>query len=210
MSTKLAQRLKWLGFTLVLGGVLMGVAWSYRAPLLTGLATTWEINDPLAKADAIVILGGGSATRPFEAARLYQQGWAPRILIAQVESSSLNQIGIQPRESEVSRAVLDKLGIPAAAIVSLGSDVTSTRDEALALRDWLQTHKLHTVIIPTDFTHTRRVDWLMRRTLPAETQALVVSLTNKQYNQTNWWQKEPGLMAFQNEVIKLLLYWWRY
>lgn len=210
MPVKLLQRLKWLGLSLVLGGVLVLVLWSYRVPLLTGLAHSWEINVPLAKADAIVILGGGSATRPFEAARLYHQGWAPRILIAQVESSPLNQIGIQPRESEVSRAVLDKLGIPAAAIVSLGSDVSSTQDEALALRDWLQTQKLSTVIIPTDFTHTRRVDWLMRRTLSEDTQALVVSLTNQQYNQSNWWQKEPGLIAFQNEVIKLLLYWWRY
>ena len=56
---------------------LCAVGWSFRGQLLRGLANAWIVHDPLSRADAIVVLGGGMQTRPFEAARLYREGYAP-------------------------------------------------------------------------------------------------------------------------------------
>ena len=69
-SRKCLRRLLWL---LAVCAALAAVAWVYRAPLLIGLGKAWIVDDPLTRADAIVILGGGIETRPFEAARLYRQ-----------------------------------------------------------------------------------------------------------------------------------------
>src|ERR1017187_3127237 len=61
-------------------------------PLLPGLANAWIVNEPLAKADAIVVLGGGLEIRPFEAARLYQEGLAPKILLMDVKPSPTTKL----------------------------------------------------------------------------------------------------------------------
>src|SRR5262249_20316499 len=58
-----------------------------RAPVLRGLANAWIVEDPLAKADCIVLLGGGREIRPFAAARLYREGWAPRVLIPNIRTN---------------------------------------------------------------------------------------------------------------------------
>jgi uncharacterized SAM-binding protein YcdF (DUF218 family) len=55
---------------------LLIVVYVFRASLFARLAYAWIVNDPLAKADVIVVLGGGVETRPFEAAKLYRQGLA--------------------------------------------------------------------------------------------------------------------------------------
>ena len=44
---------------------LFAVGWSLRGQLLHGLANAWIVQDPVSKADAIVVLGGGMQTRPF-------------------------------------------------------------------------------------------------------------------------------------------------
>ena len=62
---------------LILGCVLLLVGYVFRAPLLTGLAEAWVVNDPVTNADAIVIPGGGLENRPFAAAKLFRNGIAP-------------------------------------------------------------------------------------------------------------------------------------
>ena len=41
------------------------------------------VEDPLAKADAIYVLGGTMYERPLEAVDLYKAGWAPTIVLVQ-------------------------------------------------------------------------------------------------------------------------------
>jgi uncharacterized SAM-binding protein YcdF (DUF218 family) len=186
------------------------IAWHFRVPLLTSLARAWEVNEPPQSSDAIVVLGGGLNTRPFEAVRLFNQHLAPRILIAETQPSPVSELGVAPRETDYSRAVLMKLGVPDEAITTFGHNVTSTFDEASALRDWLIAHHATRVIIPTDFSHTRRVAWLMKHSLPPGTKVYTVSTPSLTYDQTNWWQREDGVIAMQNEVIKNIFYRLKY
>ena len=59
MSAFKNRCLRRIAACLILGCVLLLVGYVFRAPLLTGLADAWVVNDPVAKADAIVIPGGG-------------------------------------------------------------------------------------------------------------------------------------------------------
>lgn len=188
-------------------------SWLFRAPLLSGLAHFWVISDPLTKADAIVVLGGGVDTRPFEAARLYHEGFAPKILIMQCRTNPTTQLGLTPAESDLTRAVLLKQNVPESAIVIVGHGVTSTYDESVAVRAWIQTNAnpIKTIIIPTDSFHTRRVRWLFRRQLKSNSvQILLDPIPGRDYNANNWWLHEEGLIAFQNELIKSVFYHLRY
>jgi hypothetical protein len=52
------------------------------------------VHDVIQPADAIVVLGGGLETRPFAAAALYKNGFAPKILVSDVKRSRAEKLGV--------------------------------------------------------------------------------------------------------------------
>src|SRR5262249_9122510 len=102
------------------------VGWRGRESLLQEAADLWVVSDPLTHADAIVVLGGNSQTRPPAAAELYRRGLANKVLVSHWSDSQRN------------RAALLKLGVPASAIEAFGKANTNTREEAVALRQWTE------------------------------------------------------------------------
>ena len=190
---------------------LLSAVYFFRVPLLRSAANLWIINDPPQKADAIVLLGGGLETRPFAAARLYRDGYAPRILVTSPRPSPTDEMGLTTREIDTARQVLVKEGVPDSALVEIGKDVQNTYDEAIAVRAWLQTNHATRVIIPTDIFHTRRVHWVFCKQLkPVGVQVLVQAVPVREYTQASWWRDERGVLAFQNEIFKLAYYKLKY
>ncbi len=193
----------------VLAGLAL-LAWLH-APLLAGAARAWIVNEPAAKADAIVVLGGGLENRPFEAARLYHAGMAPKVLFMDVKLSPTGKLGITPSETELTRKVLLQQGVPEGDLVVIGRGVASTFDESMAVRDWVQAHHVKRIIIPTDIFHTRRVRWLFRKELRGTgAQIAVETAPTPGYTAGDWWRHEEGLIAFQNEIIKFAYYRFKY
>ena len=198
----------WSGGLVVL---LAAFCFVCRAPLLRAAANAWIVNEPLAKADAIVVLGGGLETRPFEAARLYHEGLAPKILLMDVKLSPTTRLGITPLEKDLTRQVLLKQNVPDSDCVTIGDGVASTYDESRAVRAWLEATGARKVIIPTDLFHTRRVRWLFRKQLRGTGATVTVrAVVPADYGATNWWTNVEGLIGFQNEVVKSVYYHAKY
>jgi uncharacterized SAM-binding protein YcdF (DUF218 family) len=202
--------MKWIKRLLVaLGvlGLLLGLAFLFRAPLLRGAAGAWIVNEPLTNADAIVVLGGGPATRPFAAAKLFHAGLAPKILLTNPQPAPATQLGLTPTDADLERDILLKEKVPADDIVIVPKYVNSTYEEALAIRDWARTNAIHRLIIPTDDFQTRRARWVFRKELrPLGVQVLLQAVPVREFTATNWWQREQGVVAFQNEVLKYAYY----
>src|SRR6516162_993793 len=112
--------------------------WLIREPLLLGAANLWIVSDPVSRATAIIVLGGGLETRPFVAAELWRRGLADKILISQGPEERAVSIGPMPSQSERNRAILLKLGVPAGAIGIFDAVSKNTRGEAVALRAWAE------------------------------------------------------------------------
>ncbi len=116
---------------------ILGLIYLLRVPLLIGVAESWIVRENIEKADAIMLLGGGIQTRTFEAARLYHQGYAPRVMVADVKLEPTDGLGVTVPQVELMKQVLLKNGVPPEAITIVGNQVSSTHEEALALRDWV-------------------------------------------------------------------------
>jgi uncharacterized SAM-binding protein YcdF (DUF218 family) len=203
----MSRLLKRLAVTLLALCVLLIIGCIFRAPLLRGAASAWIVNDTLAKADVIVVLGGGPETRPFAAAKLYRQGLASRILIMNPKPAPATVLGLAPSEAALARQILTNLNVPASALEILQNEVTSSYEESLALREWVKTNAIKSVIIPTDIFHTRRVRWLYRKELKnTGIQVSVEAVPVREYTARDWWRSEHGIVAFQNEVLKLAYY----
>lgn len=202
------RRLAWL---LAFGCGLLLMACVFRAPLLTGLAEVWVVNDPVTKADAIVILGGGLENRPFAAAKLFHDGVAPQILYMNVRLSPAEELGITSPEKEQTHRILLSNNVPETAMTVIGTNVASTYDESRAVRAWIEKTGTKSIVIPTDPFHTRRVRWIFIRELrDTKTQIHVVAIKPLRYGIEDWWQHEEGVIAFQNEWAKLPYYWLKY
>lgn len=190
----------------VLCGVLV-VLFLARAPILRSAANLWIVDEAVTEADAVVVLGGGLQNRPFAAAGLYHAGRAPKILLMRVKPSPTTELRLTPTEQELTRKMLLSQGVPETDLIEIGNNVASSRDEAVAVADWVARTGAKRILIPTDPFHTHRVHWLYEKVLRARgVEVIVTAAPRREYSADDWWQHEEGLIDFQNEIIKYLLY----
>ena len=172
------------------------------------------VEDPLQKADAIFVLGGTLFERPLEAVDLYNEGWAPRLLlmrqIADDGEAELRRRGVvYQREIDVQVDVLTQLGVPRSAIEIL-AEQDSTKDEADALRAVVVANRWPRVIVVTSKQHTRRARLVMNRRV-ADTGTQVI-LRGSRYDKTDvdaWWRQRGTLRFTLFETQRLIAYWLR-
>jgi uncharacterized SAM-binding protein YcdF (DUF218 family) len=193
---------------------LVAVAALYlcRAPLLAQTAAFLVIRDRLEPADVVMVLNGDPNSRPFYACDLYRRKLAPKLLIARAESSPIVGLNLIPNTTDLTVGVLRRLGVPEGDLVQapFPGGVTSTFDEARVLRDYSQAHGVRSAIVVTSAFHSRRAKWIMETTVPRGVRIMMSPIDDQKYNQNNWWHREDGLIACQNEYIKLLFYRLRY
>jgi uncharacterized SAM-binding protein YcdF (DUF218 family) len=182
------------------------VGWLGRESLLRQAAHLWIVSDPLTRADAIVVLGGNSRTRPREAADLYRRGLANKVLVSRTTAAAIG-----PSDCELNRTALLKWGVPASAIKAFGTANANTREEAVALREWTERNAGSVFIIPAEIFAARRVQWIFRREFSGRSAIFEVAVFEPpEYTLKEWWKTEIGSAAFKNEVLKYIYYRWNY
>ena len=191
--------------------VVVGLsAWLKPDTLLRGAADLWIVSDEPAPVDAIAVLGGGLEYRPFAAADYYRRGLAPKILISNVGVTPAEQLGVLQSHVRANSEVLQKLGVPAAAIEPFGDHLSDTFTEATALHEWAVRNGAHRIIVPTDIFASRRLRWTLHRVFGNDAVTLVPAVNPPDYQRDNWWRNERGIIGFQNEVMKYLYYRLKY
>src|ERR1051325_4997626 len=106
MTHATQKRLRRLAIFLAAVVAILVSAWIFRAPLLSRAASAWTVDEPIKKGDAIAVLGGGAQYRAFEAARLYEQGVAPKVLVMRSGPGPWETSQTGSREAELIRKVL--------------------------------------------------------------------------------------------------------
>ena len=197
---------RWLVAASVVAIVLAVVVWQTRERWLSGMIHAWVVNEPVERADAVFILGGGAQFRSFEAVRLHREGHAAKVLFPHIKPGADEPDATVSRETVLIGRVLDHHTIPAAAREEIGRDVTSTRDEIAALRAWADRAQARVVLVPTDPFHTRRLKALARAHFAGSaTRVLVTVVDPPGYRWQEWWRDEQGFLSFQNELLKGVL-----
>jgi len=193
--------------------LLVILVYALRSQILTGVADLLIVNDSLQPADIIFVLNGDYNTRPFRASVLYKQGFAPAVVMAQAEMRPAEKLGLAPNDTDVAIGVMKKLGVPPERIVVLPLEggTTSTFDEAIALRQYIESNNIHSLILLTSAFHTRRAKWIFERELAGLPVRLeVAAVPYYGFDESNWWRSEDGLITLNNEYIKLFYYFVKY
>jgi uncharacterized SAM-binding protein YcdF (DUF218 family) len=154
--------------------------------------------------DAVIVLGGGSTTRPFVAVEILRAGLAGKILIPKVALTGENLDGILPPEQEITQQVVLRSGLSVKATVLLTSEVNSTEGEAQAAAEYLASHPGERLAVVTSDYHTRRARIMFSRACGKDaTNMVYIGAPTDGFDATNWWHCEAGLISYLTEYLKL-------
>jgi uncharacterized SAM-binding protein YcdF (DUF218 family) len=166
------------------------------------------VEDPLAKARAIVVLSGATPLRAIEAAKLYREGYAPEVWLTHSTEpgKTLEEMGVPfSGEDYYNKLVLIHEGVPPEAIHVLEPPIVNTADEIRAAA--IARGKGEAVILVTTKVHTRRVRLLWRRLATAQGRAIVRGAEADPFDPRHWWRTSSGALDVVREVLGLLNAW---
>jgi len=171
----------------------------------------WLIKeDPLEKADAIAVLSGRMPDRALEAARVYRQGYAPRVWLTHSTQpgAELKHLGVQYfGEEDYDREILEREGVPKGQIEVLDPPIVNTADEMKTIGGALKGNGLHSVIIVTSKVHTRRTRALWRCVSSADGKAIVRGVSDDSFDAARWWRSTSDALDVVREVLGLANAW---
>lgn len=166
--------------------------------------------DPLQKSAAIAVLSGRMPDRALEAARLYNQGYAPQVwLTYSVEPAATLQKYSVPYAGEetYNRLILLHQGVPESAIHILEPPIVNTADEMRTFAKALRNQSERRIILVTSKVHTRRTAALWRLLSSKDGVAIVRGVTDDEFKVDHWWGNTRDALDVVREVLGLLNTW---
>ncbi|MDC1123396.1 YdcF family protein [Nitrospinaceae bacterium] len=186
-------------------GVILIMGIIFLEPLLRSVSRVLVHEDPLVKADAIVVLAGGNGNRIEAAARLYREGFGEKLLFSGF------RVYPETYSSSLMKKYALKLGVPEVNIITYNPDVeVSTRGESLANLELLKMNRMKKFIIVTSAYHTRRSNLIYKRAvslLEYDVGFLVYPAPDPYVPINSWWKIRTGQKAIFFEYAKSIAYY---
>jgi len=184
--------------------VLCTVLYFARGPILRFAGETWVVEDPLDRADAIIVLSDDNfyADRATHAADLYRHGMAPIVV------TSGRRLRPYAGIAELMEHDLIERGVPKDKIVRISHNAENTREEAQALAQQALERKWRSVIVVTSNYHTRRARYIFLHVFPAQTQVRVSGAQDGDFDPQHWWQSRKSLKEFTRELAGMAVAIW--
>lgn len=174
----------------------------YLAPNdLAGCDTTPSEKKGCEAADAIVAVSGGDTTaRTREAIKLYQNGWASKLIFS---GAALDKSG--PSNAAVMRNEAKSAGVPEEDII-IEEYGETTKENAEKIQDILTTHDISSVIVVTSAYHQRRAGLEFSKISEGVTVRNHPVAQDKQWS--SWWWATPlGWFLAVGEFVKIIAFY---
>jgi uncharacterized SAM-binding protein YcdF (DUF218 family) len=183
---------------------VIGASWGARALV---------VFEPLASADAIVVLSGSSAyvERTRKAAELFHEGRAPLVLLTNDQTRGGWSSAQQRNPFFVERATdeLIKAGVPAEKIKIVPGIAETTRDEAIVVKDYAVNEGFQSLLVVTSSYHSRRALRTLQQAF-AGTGTTIGLEPATAAPSAFWWLRPEGWRTVGIEFVKLVYYWFKY
>lgn len=198
-----------VGLTLGLAGLAV-LLLLVHGVILQALAEWLVVQDQLERADGIVVLAGGTPSREARAATLYQEGWAPRVIISRptVRRSlqELIDLGIRPLDLQgESRMALEKFGVPADRIIAIPDAAQTTEPELRLVYEAARARDYRRVILVTSPEHTRRVKLVWSKEDGRRIEGIVTPALDADLSLNQWWRQRRAAETVLHEYLGILV-----
>ncbi len=176
-------------------------------------AGRWLVKeDNITKADAMVILMGRISDRVLQAADLYNQNVAGKVLIVGPgldENKDLEARGVYiESNSTQARKALVSMGLPFDSILILpGYEARSTLTEAKTIRDYLiKNPGIDTLLLVTSAQHTRRAYMIFKSAFRNSERHVEIFCSPSIYTKftaERWWETNQDMRVVLLEYLKM-------
>jgi uncharacterized SAM-binding protein YcdF (DUF218 family) len=183
---------------------------AFTVVIFLGVGRWLAVEDPLDKAQAIVVLSGRIPMGAKEAARLYKAAYAPQVWLTRAKepAASLQEMHIAYLGDDFFNSrVLMHDGVPSNAIRVLEPPIDNTADEVRAIAAELEQEKGATVIIVATKAHTRRARTLWRELAGGRGRAIVRAASTDPFAPDHWWRASGDALDVVREVLGLVNAW---
>ena len=176
-------------------------------------AGTWLVReDPVQKAQIVVVLSGGLPERALAAADEFKASGAKEVWLTHPlqPGAAMQQLHLPyAGEEQYSRMVLIDRGVPPPAIRLLDPHVNNTADEVQAVFAELQKQPGAVVVAVTSKAHTRRVRalWNVFSTKSNSGKLLVRAAPQDSFDSEHWWRSSNDVLSVVREYLGLLNAW---
>jgi len=198
----------WLVVIILFCGIIAVSISQYRY-ILTAYAKFFTVNKATPGADVIVVLSGGNGTRIPHALKLYEEGYAPEILLTDEKKMNIRFSHLFPTNEMIAKAMIEELRMnaPVSTIKSQKGGATSTFDEAYDLLKFSESKRYRHLILVTDAFHTRRAYHAFQTVFESTKIKIEISAaSNEIFDVNNWWTSDQGISAYVLESIKYPVY----
>ncbi|GEN34184.1 YdcF family protein [Aneurinibacillus danicus] len=177
----------------------------YSEKILTYIGGNLVVKNQIKKADAIVVFGGGEKLeRLNHAITLYQQGYAPKIVLSGGISKSPDSFNWAKSMKEYGM----RKGVPAGVFI-VDDRAESTYDNALHTIDIFRKEGFSTGILVTSPYHTKRSLWTLKQ-IEKESRVklewVLSPTTESSFYIQNWWKNKMVRSFVIEEYVKLVAY----
>lgn len=156
-------------------------------------------------------LSGQALDRGTEAANLLHLGKVNSfVCVGGNQSPDLQVFGSDLLESDLTKRQIDLLTDSSFLITAI-PEGTSTMEESDVILKYCLQHGIDTCLIVSSLFHTKRVANVFKDKFKNEGIFVIVhGAPSSSYDEKFWWESEYGLLALNNEYIKLLYYFLKY
>jgi len=180
------------------------------APLLRGAGALLVADDPLPKADVIVVATGSDGAGTLEAADLVKAGVAPLVAVFAdppdpVVDREFLRRGI-PYEDAGARMLRQLRALGVTTVEEIPRAVAGTSDEGKVLPEWCDRRAFRAIVVVTTADHSRRLGRVLRRSMKGHDTVVAVRAARfSPFDPERWWESREGTRTQLIELQKLLL-----
>jgi uncharacterized SAM-binding protein YcdF (DUF218 family) len=193
----------------VLAGVLLLGAAGYlaRHAVLRGLGAALIAPDRVGSAEIAVMTTEVQLDGELELADLWAAHVVPEVgVLLPDRTRAEREMAARGVVLDDAPARLTRLGVPAAAIVTIDANEGGTVDATAALAAWCRTHRIHTLLVVTSVSHSRRVERSLARDFGRDGPTVLVHVPRLDgFRADTWWQHRGTLRVGLVELEKLAL-----
>ena len=191
--------------------ILLIAAFFFRVEIFTALGNFLIVEDDVESVETAFVLSGGAFDRGNHTANLKNLDFINNIYCTGAnQPPDFKALKIDMLESELTRKNIISQ-IDDSTKVSLIRIGTSTKEESDAILNFCKENNIKECLIISSMFHTRRIHKTFKKKFKEEGITVYISgAKSSAYDEKQWWKSENGLIALNNEYIKLVYYLIKY